>query len=115
MKSVYIFVSGLVIELSCRHYDYIKHLCNAFLLYGLPSHIDIQLEVSDEDLNNRNEMPGGFIEPECNREFYKLHRLLRLKILDYNRVIIHGAALSVNGDGILFTASSGVGKSSSAI
>ena len=110
-KSVYIYVAGLVIEMNCRHYMYIKQKCEAFLLYATPAHIDIRIEISDDELNDRGEMPGGFIEPECNREFYKLHKKLRIALLHFNCAIIHGVALNVDGRGIVFTASSGVGKS----
>ena len=95
----------------CRHYHYIKDKCSSFILYGTPTHIDIRLDVSDEELKDRDEMPGGFIEPECNREFYKLHKTLRLQLLQFNCAVIHGVALNLGGQGIVFTASSGVGKS----
>lgn len=114
IQSLYIYVSGLIVELNCHHYDYIKFLCKDFLLYCSPRHVDIRLEVSEKELNNKDELPGGFLEPEANREFYLLHRKMRVELLKFNSVVLHGVGVSVNNQGLLFSASSGIGKSTQA-
>ena len=47
-------------------------------------------------------------------ELLALHRKLAEKLCDYNVLLFHGSALSVDGDGFLFTGPSGTGKSTHA-
>ena len=111
MKSIYIKIAGLFVELVCRHDEYIKFLCQSFLLPKKPINIDISIQVEDEELIKMNDVPGGFIVPEGNREFYKLHKLLRKEILAYDCLIMHGTAIKVDDYGLVFTADTGTGKS----
>ncbi len=114
MKSIYIHISDLIIELICRHHDYIEYLCKDFLVSNRPEHVDISVEVSKDELNTLSDVPGGFMVPEGNREFYKLHTLLRRKILAHDCLILHGTAIRIDQYGIVFTASTGTGKSTHA-
>ena len=49
--------------------------------------------------------------PRPYLESLAIYRKIAEKMLDYNTILFHGSALSVDGQGFLFTAKSGTGKS----
>ena len=57
-------------------------------------------------------LPGESETQHYNSKLESLavHRIICEKLLDYNTFMIHGAAISVNGKGVLFCGKSGTGK-----
>ncbi|MCR5611174.1 MAG: hypothetical protein K6F68_05000 [Clostridiales bacterium] len=47
-------------------------------------------------------------------EFHAVHALLARKLISYNVLLMHGSALAIDGEAIVFTAKSGTGKSTHA-
>ena len=57
--------------------------------------------------------PGETLEAESSESLERLHLCRRISELmpKYDRVLFHGSSLSIEGQGVLFTAKSGTGKS----
>ena len=70
--------------------------------------IDVQA-----DFNILNESEGNPIVnySECFLENNAIHILIADKLSEFNVLMLHGSALSIDGEGIIFTAKSGTGKS----
>ena len=84
---------------------------------------DFSLELSDADLqwaqaelDRQDAAAGRDARPrsEDAAENMVLHRLLAESLTEYGVLLVHGSALALDGEGFLFTAPSGTGKSTHA-
>ena len=101
----------------CAMYEYAKEFCKDYLTDGepdftveiVPSDIDFEREKSArEDLYEGREV----IDYQSDYlETLAIYRKIVEKMLDYDTFLFHGSAISVDGEGYLFTAKSGTGKS----
>lgn len=73
---------------------------------------DFTVEVTEEEIDReaaqRQDLPRGYLESLA------IYRKLCHKALDYDTFLFHGSALAMDGNGYLFTAPSGTGKSTHA-
>lgn len=94
-------------RLYCR--DYITEEAPAFTVTVTPEDIAFEQEKSDRE----KQMEGlpQMKYPEPYLESLAVYRKIAEKLLDYDTILFHGSALSVDGQGYLFTAKSGTGKS----
>lgn len=98
-------------------YEYAKEYCRDYLTDGEP---DFTVTVSPADIEYEREksaredevegLPVREFEPEY-LETLAIYRRIVEKMLDYGAFLFHGSAISVDGEGYLFTAKSGTGKS----
>jgi hypothetical protein len=98
-------------------FEELKHYCRNYLTDAEP---DFQVAVSDKDIafeqekSAREQLVEGLpvIEfPAAYLASLAVYRKIAEKMLDYDTILFHGSALSVDGQGYLFTAKSGTGKS----
>lgn len=104
----------------CALYEYAKEFCKNYLTEGEP---DFSVAVTPEDIDYEREKSAREDEAEGIpiREFSSdyletlaIYRKIAEKMLDYGAFLFHGSAISVDGQGYLFTAKSGTGKSTHA-
>ena len=95
----------LNIEVNCN-YDYAERFCRNYLS---EKPADFSVSVSQEDIEEKiasspyNPKPG-YAESIC------VYREIAKQLPFYNRMVFHGAVISYNNKGYLFTAPSGTGK-----
>ena len=90
-------------------YEYIATLCKDYLYIGQEP-ASFYLEITNSDIAEEEKKAPGF--PEALLESTALYRKLVDKLLsDYNGTVFHGSAIAVDGEGYVFTAPSGTGKS----
>lgn len=104
MQKIVIKIAGLFIELEYR-YDYTFNRCKDFVINDY-DYIDIKASVSDENISNLDSSVTSDV-----KEFVALYSSISSQLSKYNRILIHGAAISYNDQGFLFIAPSGTGKS----
>ncbi|MBE6924109.1 MAG: hypothetical protein E7466_02570 [Ruminococcaceae bacterium] len=111
-----IALAGRNVKITAR-YEVFKNYCAKYLTDGQP---DFEIFVTDEDLvyekekSRLEDITEGkpvFNYPTCYLESLAAYRKIAEKMLDYDTILFHGSALSVDGEGFLFTAKSGTGKS----
>lgn len=82
--------------------------CRAFLCSDRP---DFTVSLRPEDLNRERAIAEGSGLPEAELEFSAISRKLTEALLACDTLLFHASALSFDGEGYLFTALSGTGKS----
>ena len=116
MKQFTINIAGCVIEVNAQHIA-MRHLCMRYLC---ESPKDFTVTITPEDISFEQEMTERerAIEglppkktPVTLLESTALQRKIAEKLFEYDTVLFHGSVISVDGEGFLFTAKSGTGKS----
>ena len=101
-------IAGLIIEINFK-YDYARKLCEKYVFNG-SAPTDFSVEVTPEMIEAEREM-DIYNSPDAYLESIAAYRLLCEKAADYGCMFMHCSALSYKGNGVLFTAPSGTGKS----
>lgn len=98
-------------------YEHAKEYCRDYLSCGEP---DFTVEIAPEDIEfeqvksaREDEVEGRAVIQHTQQylETLAIYRKIVEKMLDYNAFLFHGSAICMNGEGFLFTAKSGTGKS----
>lgn len=105
MQKFNVEFAKLNIEINCE-YDYSKLFCKDYLTDGEP---DFSVEVKSEDIDKEiADSPfnpkRGYAESIC------VYREIAKKLPFFDRMVFHGAVISYKGNGYIFTAPSGTGK-----
>lgn len=103
--NITISIAGLNIGMEWTH-KYVPRHCKKFLTDAEP---DFSVTSSPEDWEREIENAGEPVKVGA-AEFTCLHREIAKHLPDYDAFLMHGAAMSANGKGYLFTAPSGTGK-----
>lgn len=102
---MFVSIAGLVIDVKNK-YPYFNELCKDYEVHGKTA--DFCVEVSEEELAkaiaNEPDFPDDYVES------LEIYRKICRKVLDYDAMLIHSAAISVDNEAYLFTAVSGTGK-----
>ncbi len=104
-----ISLAGLTVEVSPK-YPELAELCRD---YQAPPRVKPNFSVSVTDEEIAAEGAGGSY-PAGYLETLAIYRKLCERALDFGRVLMHGSAFAFDGQGVLFTAPSGTGKSTHA-
>lgn len=116
MYEITIGIAGKNIRIYSR-FDIMRRYCRFYLTDEAP---DFEIRVSDEEIafeqekSRREDLLEGreVIEhPISYLESLAIYRAIAEKMLEFDTILFHGSALSVDGQGFLFTAKSGTGKS----
>lgn len=111
-----ISLAGKNIHISAR-FEVLKRFCSNYLTDAEP---DLHVAVTDADIAFEREKSAreNLLEglpvvdyPNAYLESLAVYRKIAEMMLDYDTILFHGSALSVDGQGYLFTAKSGTGKS----
>lgn len=112
-------LAGIPIGIQCR-FEINKRFLKDYITEKEPLFC---IAPTDEDLlrsqeeNRRQDKADGhpfYERSEASLENTAIHRLLAEKLTEYSVLLMHGSALSLDGEGYLFTAPSGTGKSTHA-
>lgn len=97
-------IAGIVIDVKNK-YNYFNEFAKEFEFDGKA---DFSVEVSEEVMKKviaeNPDFPDGYLES------LEIYRIICRKILDYDAMLMHCAAVAVDGEAYLFTALSGTGK-----
>ena len=94
----------------------LQKMCSKFVLTDNENETySFEIEATKEDLEYEKKLLIGvkYSKPisDSLMEFNAIHRKIADKLLDYDILLVHASAISINEKGILFTAPSGTGKS----
>lgn len=98
-------------------YDEVQCLCADYLTDGTPefsvktTHQDIDFERLKSASEDKKE--GRFVRifSDSYLETLAVYRKIAFNMIDYDTLLFHGSVIAVDGEGYLFTAKSGTGKS----
>lgn len=116
MTDFTVAIAGRAVEASVIHKS-TRDYCKGYLCAGVP---DFSVRVSPEDISYEREKSAreDRIEgrsPQTHTDAYlettALQRKITEKLFDYDTLLFHGSVIAVDGEGYLFTARSGTGKS----
>jgi len=113
--NVLLRISGLTIDFDTRFPEYMRSRCEKYLfsseaaIEGNTADI-LHLQVSDEDIQKSDVNNVGKMEAEL----YAMTMHLSEHLPALGRLMTHGVAISCDGKSYIFTAKSGVGKSTHA-
>ena len=88
-------------------FPFIQVYCREYQTDGEP---DFEVKITDRDIEAERrtinaDFPGGWIEVSA------VYRKIAERMPEYGIFMLHGSAIAVDGEGYLFTAKSGTGKS----
>ena len=109
-------ISGMTFRVNCL-YKYTGKVLKPYWIEEMGENV---IDISQDDIDREREIcrednksidPSMQLAPDHILEPIALLRKLANYITDYNRILMHGSAIAVNGQGYIFTAVSGTGKS----
>lgn len=105
-------LAGIPFELICRN----KKHRNFFKDYLTQKDPRFTFEITEEDLDKEKEylerIPDTvYRDYEFSLENSAIHRKVMNELVKHNIVLLHGSALSMDGEAVIFSAKSGTGKS----
>ncbi len=112
-------LAGVPIGIRCGHREN-KSFLKAYLtdkepLFTVETKPEDLIRAQEEfDRLDKAEGREPFLRPDLHLENVALHRLLAERLTEYDVLLMHGSALALDGEGYLFTAPSGTGKSTHA-
>ena len=110
-----IALAGVPIEIHSVH-DAVYTMCREYLTEEAPAFVvaitqeDIDFERQKSIDEAKYERRPAFNFPDDYLETLAVYRKIATKILDYDALLMHGAVVALDGKAYLFTAPSGVGK-----
>ena len=115
MNRFTISLAGIAVEIECLHdeaYDMcVPYLCDRaadFCVRVTPADIEFEREKSLREAWMEHLPPMDY--PDAYLETLAVYRKIAVKMLDYDVFLMHGSAVCADGAAYLFTAASGVGK-----
>ncbi|MBQ0110583.1 MAG: hypothetical protein KBS41_01470 [Oscillospiraceae bacterium] len=100
-----ISLAGLTVQMNAK-YSYSKDFCKDYITNS--DSIDIIATATDQEIAaNMSEVDVS----EGYAESLGLYRSIAEQLPDFSRFVMHGASITYNGNGIIFIAPSGTGKS----
>ena len=79
-----------------------------FLIEGEP---DFRVTVISDEIDEERKKTGDVVIDDNTIEFQLLLRKISEKLVSYDTFLLHGAAISVDNEGYIFSGKSGIGKS----
>jgi len=104
----FIKIADLTVKISSK-YSLTYELCRDFLVDSVENP-DIVSFATDKEIQTELENCEEPTTPEYS-EFACIYRVIAEKLPDFNCFVFHGAAISYENNGYIFTAQSGTGKS----
>ena len=97
-------IAGLVIDVKNK-YSYFNEFCRGFEGEGKPDFtVEVPDSVMQRVISENPDFSDGYLES------LEIYRIICRKILKYDAMLMHCAAVAVDGEAYLFTAVSGTGK-----
>ncbi|MBR5783247.1 MAG: hypothetical protein IKY33_03370 [Clostridia bacterium] len=105
--ALYLF-ADYVVDVQSRYEEYMQSICADYLYHG-DAKPDITVRVTDEEMAKEFADASDDKTPEYI-EYICTYRNLCLQLLEKDAFLFHGSTIACDGHGIIFTAQSGVGK-----
>ncbi len=109
-------IAGRVVRVNAQ-YPSTREYCKAYICDGEPD-FSVEITLQDIDLERKISEQERALEglPPYNYQAFQLERTalqrkLAEKLFAYDTLVFHGSGIAVDGEGYLFTAKSGTGKS----
>ncbi len=101
-------IAGIEIRINAL-YSQTYFLCYEYLSESEP---DFEVTITPEDLINEQAyaVEDGFQNKPWQMEAFAVYRKIVEKIIDYNAIMLHGAAIALHDAAFIFTGKSGIGK-----
>ena len=100
-------VADLTVSIANR-YEYVERVCRGYTVHPIDK-ADIELVITDEDID-REPQPDDFTAPPSMLESTAVYRKIAERLPTYDAFVMHGSVIAVDGEAYIFTAKSGVGK-----
>ena len=116
MESFNIELAGIPLNVKCKYEEnkafFIGYYTDKAPLFTVEANEET-LESVQNDFDVLNESDGNpkVRYSESFLENNAIHILIADQLSEYNTIMLHGSALAIDGEGIIFTAKSGTGKS----
>ncbi len=109
MESFQIRCANLTVQLNTE-YEYAKKACSKYIVHGFEP--DFELNPSKKEIQEI----ADFLKTESLEyiEFMSLFHTFAREVLKHNAVVLHSVALSLDEEGYVFAAPSGIGKTTHA-
>lgn len=104
---LFLGIAGLEIRMLCK-YPYTERLCGEFLIEGGDPNMTVEVSDAEIEAERNIELEHQFSRGYC--EGICLYRAIAEKLPEFDGFVFHGAAVTVNGRGVIFAAPSGTGK-----
>lgn len=92
----------------------VHSLCKDYLINSSDANIDFEVIISQDDIEYERVKTSDGEYSDAYLETLAVYRKIADQMIAYNTFLIHGSCIAIDGQGILFTAKSGVGKSTHA-
>ncbi len=116
MEDFNIELAGIPLRIKCKYKEN-RDFFEGYFTDKTPEFIieptDVFIRSVHADFDHMNDTEG-LARVGYKEEFLEnnaIHILVADKLVEYNVLMLHGSALAMNGEGIIFTAKSGTGKS----
>ena len=103
----YIKIADLTVKIDNR-YHYVEKFCEGYIVPAVDDP-DIEVYITDDDIANEPPPEDG-IAPPYFLESTAVYRKIAEKLFAYDAFVMHGSVIAVGGKAYMFTAKSGVGK-----
>lgn len=108
-KGFKITLADKVISVSHNH-EYVKQICSEYIVDN-QTKADIEIRIEEEDIDYELEhVLNQGTHSRSYLESLAVCRKIAEALIEYNIVLMHGAVISLQNEGIIFLARSGVGK-----
>lgn len=105
-------VADRIIAIDSR-YDYIKEYCKGYCVSDIEA--DMHISVTEQEIEAERVMEEGYTFSSGYLETLAVLRKIGEQLAEANQILFHGVVISYDReDGYLFTAASGIGKSTHA-
>lgn len=91
-----------------NRYEYVERVCQGYTVSPVDPP-DIELKITDDDIN-REPQPEDVTLPPAILESTAVYRKIAERLPAYDAFVMHGSVIAVDGKAYIFTAKSGVGK-----
>ncbi len=100
-------IANLTVSIDNR-YEYVRRVCQEYMAPPTDAP-DIELVMTDEDILSEPQ-PEDVTLPPAILESTAVYRKIAERLLLYDAFVMHGSVIAVDGKAYIFTAKSGVGK-----
>ena len=100
-------LADLVVSVDNR-YDLVERACAEYTVEK-SDNVDINVIITDADIE-KEPQPEGYIAPPRVLEGTAVYRKIAERLPEFDAFVMHGSVIAVDGKAYIFTAKSGVGK-----
>lgn len=104
---LFLEIAGLTVKVD-NLYGYVARVCEGYTVASADNY-DIEVRITEEDLEHEPQ-PESFVAPPHVLESTAVYRRIAERLPAFDAFVMHGSVIAVDGVAYVFTAKSGVGK-----